>query len=148
MADHTRDDAGFTLIETIVALAILGAALVAFYAFLSTLMNAADRIRAAANAYDRHYNALELAKTVNPMDAPEGNFDLGTYRIHWTSQLIDKIIRSSRYPAGSGIFKIALYRLTLSFPDDSGTAPIVVTKLGYHRDNLPMDPMSIAHETQ
>lgn len=145
MADRTRHDAGFTLIETIVALAILGAALVAFYAFLSTLMNAAGRIRAASVSYDRHFNALELAKTLNPMDTPEGTFDLGTYHIHWTSQPIDNVRQSSRYPAGSGIFKVALYRLTLSFPDDQGTAPIEVTKLGYHRDNVPLDAMGFAN---
>lgn len=127
----------FTLIETIVALVILSSAVIVFYNFLSTALNSADRVQAASIAYDRHLNALELATSLNPMDFPQGVLDLGTYHIQWASQLLGNVRQSSRYPTGRGVFKIALYRITLSFPDDGQIAPIVVTRLGYRRDNLP-----------
>ena len=128
---------GFTLIETIVALVILSTAVIVFYNFLSGALNSAARVQAASIAYDRHVNALELATSLNPMDRPQGVLDLGTYHVQWTSQLIGNVRQSSRYPAGRGIFKVALYRVTLSFPDDTEIAPISVTRLGYHRDDVP-----------
>ncbi len=131
--DPRRPDAGFTLIETIVALVILSTALMTFYSFLSTSLNAAGRLEAAAIAYDRHVNALELAQTINPMETPSGTFDLGGYRIEWTSDQIGKARQSSLVPAGAGPFQVALYRVTFRCTGQPDIAPITITKLGYHR---------------
>ena len=125
------------MIETIVALVILSTAVVVFYNFLSSQLNGAGRVEAAANAFDRRTNALELATAINPMAMPQGTFDLGTYRIAWTSQPRGDVRQSMRYPAGRGIFKVALYRMTFTFPGDTETASIDVTRLGYRRDNVP-----------
>jgi len=135
--ERDRAEAGFTLLETIVALVILTAGLMGFYGFLVTMLNGANRLQAASVEYDRQANALELAKTLNPMDAPEGSFDLGSYRIRWSSQLLKSVHQSTRYPTGAGVFKVGLYLVTFSFPDDRDVASIAVTKLGYHRDNEP-----------
>src|ERR1700729_1050732 len=56
---------GFTLIEVLVALVILSAGLLVFYEFLSGALDAAGRVRHAAEAYDRDQNALALAATLN-----------------------------------------------------------------------------------
>jgi prepilin-type N-terminal cleavage/methylation domain-containing protein len=136
-ADRTQGDSGFTLIETIVALVILASAVAVFSSFLSGQLNGAGRVEQAADSYDRHMNALEIATAINPMATPQGTFDLGTYRIAWSSQLIGEVRQSSRYPAGRGIFKVGLYRITFSFIGDTQTAPIAVTRLGYRRDNEP-----------
>jgi len=129
--------AGFTLIEAIVALVILSAVMIGFYDFLSTALNGAHRMELASFAYDRRTNALELATALNPMDLPEGTLDLGKYRVHWTSHVLGDIRQSSRYPVGRGIFKVALYRMIFTFPDDAEVPPIEVTRLGYHRDDIP-----------
>ena len=130
-------ESGFTLIETLVALVVLAAALVVFYDFVSTSLNGARRLESAAIAYDRQTNALELATTLNPMEAPEGAVDLGGYRISWTSRLVGDLRRSSRYPVGQGIFDVALYRVTLAFSDNGRTPPIEVIRLGHHRTDVP-----------
>lgn len=129
--------AGFTLIEAIVALVILSAVMIGFYDFLSTALNGARRMELASIAYDQRTNALELATALNPMDLPEGTLDLGKYRVHWTSHVIGDIRQSSRYPVGQGIFKVALYRMIFTFPDEAEVPPIEVTRLGYQRDALP-----------
>jgi general secretion pathway protein I len=136
-ADHSHPASGFTLIETIVALVILSAVTIVFYNFLSTSLNGARRVEQTAIAYDHHMNALELATAVNPMAMPAGTMKVGTYRIHWTSRLLGDIRQSSKYPAGRGVFKIALYRMTFDFPDSVDIAPIEVTRMGYHRDDVP-----------
>jgi prepilin-type N-terminal cleavage/methylation domain-containing protein len=127
---------GFTLIETLVALVILSAALLAFYNFLSTSLNGAWRVESASIAYDRQMNALELATMLNPMDKPTGTVDLGTYQISWAAQAISEVRQSSRYPLGRGSFKVALYRVTLTFSNDARTPPVEVTRFGYHRPDI------------
>jgi general secretion pathway protein I len=131
---HKRSQAGFTLIEAVVALVILATALVGFYSFLSTTLNGANHLEQAAIGSDRRLNALELAATLNPMATPDGSFKLDSYRIEWHSKAVTQVQQSSRYPVGQGNFHIALYEVTLNFPDNPAIEPVVVTKLGYHRD--------------
>ena len=132
-AEPHRPEAGFTLLETIVALVILSAGLMAFYSFLVTMFQAADRLQAASIAYDRQANALELSQTINPMASPQGTFDAGTYHIAWTSERIRDERQSSRYRIGAGIFRVALYRMTFRFPDSRSVPPVEIAKLGYRR---------------
>jgi len=133
--------AGFTLIEVIVALAILAAGLMAFYEFLAASLRAADRVRAAAIEYDCDQNALALASGLNPMATPDGVLDLGAYRIRWHASRIGEVTRNSAgLNGGEGGFAVALYRVVLDFPDYREFAPVEVTILGYHRATVPERP--------
>jgi len=132
---------GFTLIEVIVALAILAAGLMGFYEFLASSLHAADRVRAAAEAYDRDRNALALAATLNPMATPDGVFPLGRYSIRWHAERITAPQKSmAASGSGPGPFTVALYRIVLDFPDDREFAPVTVTKLGYDREKTAAQP--------
>ena len=132
--------AGFTLIEVVVALVILSTVLLAFYEFLSSALASGDRARTAVASYDRGQNALALVTTLNPMEAPQGSFDLGSYRIRWRAQRIGAERQSNGYPSGRGRFTVALYRVVLDVPDDAKFPPLEVTKLGYHLIDLPGNP--------
>jgi prepilin-type N-terminal cleavage/methylation domain-containing protein len=142
--EPNRHEAGFTLLETVIALVVLAAGLMAFYGFLGTMFHGAERLEAASTAYDRHANALELARFLNPMDVPKGSYNLGSYRILWDSQLIRDVRQGSRYPVGSGLFKVALYRMTFTFPDDDSIAPVAIDKVGYQRSVTPLERMMSA----
>lgn len=131
-------EAGFTLLEVIVVLVILSAAMLAFYEFLSTATSAAERVRQAADGYDRDRNALALVASLNPMATPTGEIDLGAYRIRWRAELIQPVRQSTEYPSGGpGRFTVALYRVVLDFPDSANFPPLEVTKLGYHHEAAP-----------
>ena len=132
--------AGFTLIETLVALVILAASLLAFYEFLASALHGATAAERAAVAYDRRQSALALASALNPMEAPEGDLDLSVYRIHWHAERLGAARQSTGFPSGQGRFAIALYRIVLDFPGDPSVPAIAVTKLGYHRERLPDQP--------
>jgi prepilin-type N-terminal cleavage/methylation domain-containing protein len=136
-----QGESGFTLVEALVALVLLSVGLLAFYEFLGSALHAADRARHAAEGYDHDQNALALASTLNPMATPDGTFDLGTYRIRWRSEPLTAAFHSTSFPfPGQGQFLVALYRVTLDFPDDLAFAPVTVTKLGYHRETSSGPP--------
>ena len=139
-APDAANSAGFTLIETLVALVILAASLLAFYEFLAGALNGAAAAERAATDYDRRQSALALASTLNPMATPEGNFDLGAYRIHWRAERIGAVRQSSGFPSGKGRFTIALYHLVLDFPGERAVPDVEVTKLGYQREGPPDQP--------
>lgn len=132
MRPEPSDAAGFTLIEAVVALVLLSASLIAFHEFVGSALIGAGRVQQAALEYDCDRNALALASALNPMEAPEGSFDAGTYRIRWRSEPIGDALQSRAYPSGKGRFQIALYRLVLDFPERPQFAAVEVTKLGYH----------------
>ncbi len=139
-APDASPTAGFTLIETLVALVILAAALLAFYEFLASALHAATAAERAATAYDRRQSALALASTLNPMETPEGEFDLSVYRIHWRGERLGAVRPSSGFPSGRGRFSIALYKIVLDFPGDPDLPAVAVTKLGYHREGPSDQP--------
>jgi prepilin-type N-terminal cleavage/methylation domain-containing protein len=126
--------AGFTLIEVLVALTILAAALLGFYEFLSSSLAAARRAYEASAVYDRQQNAIALSTHLNPMEQPGGTFDLGQYRIRWKAFPVGEVRRNTAYPTGSGPFSVDLYRVVLDFPDDPTVAAVEVVKLGYRRE--------------
>jgi prepilin-type N-terminal cleavage/methylation domain-containing protein len=131
LPEPASETAGFTLVETLVALAVLAIMLLAFYQFLASALGGAAAAERAAIAYDRRQNALALAATLNPMEHPAGSFDLGSYRIRWRSQAIGIPRRNSGFVAGSGRFIVGLYRVVLDFPGEPGDPAVEVVKLGY-----------------
>jgi prepilin-type N-terminal cleavage/methylation domain-containing protein len=125
---------GFTLIETLVALVILSAVLMGFYELLSTVLNSARHVGDASIAFDRKANELELAAALNPMAYPQGSFELGRYRIAWTSRPLTAPRESTAFFEGAGPFTVALYDVQLTAPVETGNESTEVTVLGYHRD--------------
>lgn len=137
MPPDRRNTAGFTLIEALVALVLLSTGLIAFHEFLGSAFISAERVRQAASEYDCGQNALALASTLNPMAAPQGSFDAGTYHIRWRARRLGDVRQSRGYPSGRGRFQTALYRVVLDFPELPQFAAIEVTKLGYHLITSP-----------
>ncbi len=77
-----REESGFTLIETLVGLAIFSGVLIAIYAALSSALNTASRIVArqeAVDAVEAEFRRLR-AETVKPADRWDG--ETSSYR--WT----------------------------------------------------------------
>jgi general secretion pathway protein I len=101
--------AGFSLLEAIVALAIIGLALVPLLGFvaqsLDSVYRAADaQLRATVLA-----NAVDAMSGVNPMRDPRGEIDLGGPRVRWQSRALVSPMPNSNIPTGFGAFNVALY---------------------------------------
>ena len=83
---------GFTLIEAIVALAIIGITLIPIMAFIT---NASRQLAVAADSTQRAFAqqaTLGYIETINPLATPMGEADLTrALQIRWTSQ---EVVRS------------------------------------------------------
>ena len=106
---HTRlltaPDAGFSMLETIAALAILAMALIPLLSLQSQLASGAARLERQAELNRATEVAYTYLALVNPMLAPEGKQNLGDgWQVSWISSPLGApqparfgIGRSSRY---------------------------------------------------
>ncbi len=103
-------DVGFTLLEAIVAIALLGALMVPLYSLMSRNLDGLFRVGEANMRSELQLNALSLLDTVNPMDRPEGSMPLGNYVVSWKSTPVTAPVDGVGFPAGQSLYQIAMYR--------------------------------------
>ena len=76
---------GFTLLEAIVALVLIGSAGMALFSWINGNYISLSRIRDVNARSEATVNVLEYMDRVNPMLTPDGVAPLGAYSIRWRS---------------------------------------------------------------
>lgn len=119
-AHHRSSQAGFTLLEAIISIAVLLAALVPLYVLVSSVSQSAFRLDQANHRAEIETDALNIMAAVNPMDKPEGTVDLGPYSVHWTATVVAGPLDGSGYPTGISAYRIGLFDAKVQVSDPSG----------------------------
>ena len=81
-----RTRPGFSVMETLVAVALLAIAILPLYAFQQTLADTAARLQTASALLDAQESALAVLQTIDPIAEPQGEMDLGEWRLSWESR--------------------------------------------------------------
>lgn len=130
--------AGFSLLEAIVALAIIALALVPLLAFVAQSL---DQVYRAADAQLRATvmaNAVDAMSGVNPMRDPRGEIDLGGPRVRWQARPLVQPMTNANIPTGFGVFSVALYDVQASVVRGDGTPWFdFELRLAGHRRSVP-----------
>lgn len=116
----TRRSRGFTLVEVVVALAIVAIGLFAVFKTIGETAGSVERFRDATFAAwiaDNRLTELRLAGQMPSVDETEGELDFGGRRWHWTANVsqtpveglrrIDLSVRRADDPPGSSLATIA-----------------------------------------
>lgn len=127
--------AGFTLLEAIVALVLISGAGLALFSWMNGNIMALTRIHDANARSEATINILEYIERVNPMLAPEGRAPLGTYSIQWRSQPISRITEGANYPRGISLYQMALYSTTVTVTSEGGQTwfELQLQQVGYKK---------------
>lgn len=104
-----RQQAGFSLIEAIVAMALVGTVGIALFSWVYSSTNSVHRIETANARSLAMSEAIEFMQSINPMQHPEGKSDFGTYQISWKAEPISARIDGVNYPKGQGLYEFSLY---------------------------------------
>lgn len=113
---------GFTLLEAVVALAILAAAGLALFAAMSQSLQMVGRAQFAAETDAALRNAVAWTEQVNPMEQPEGEQSIGRYLLRWTSEPVEPPRDNTTDYLEPGLYEVGLYRMRLELWRDGTLA--------------------------
>ena len=127
--------AGFSLLEAIVALAVVGILGTVLFTWAASMQRTLASIQDRTAREEAVLNALEFLKTVNPMERGEGTQQLGRYQIRWRAREIAAPSDAVDYPTGTGPYRVALYstRVTVDLDDRPDWHQFDVKQVGYRR---------------
>jgi hypothetical protein len=128
-------DLGFTLLEAVVAVAIVGLALVPLIIFISQMVTGLTRA-ADSNAINlAKLSILEFLDPLNPLEYPVGQDKIGDLSIHWESTNIVPPNEGVHINAGLAGFSLGFYRVHVSVerPMRGVWFTFDMRKVGYRR---------------
>jgi len=142
-ARRRKSVAGFTLLEAIMAIALLAIAVMPLYEFFGRSLNGLYRAAESNQESDLNLTVIAYLTGLNPMERPEGEDALGAYRIRWRSEELVPATDTMAYPRGLGLYQTALYRVTGEVIEGSRVrSRIAIRLVGYKRarELLPFGP--------
>src|SRR5690606_22724338 len=133
-----RSVRGFSLLEAVVALAILAAAGLALFAAMSQSMQMVGRAEDSRASDAAMRNALAWVEQLNPMETPSGELQFPPYTVSWTSALVEPARPSATGYLLPGLYDVGLYRLELTLRRDNALVrDFEVRKIGYRQVREP-----------
>lgn len=137
-----RRSAGFTLIEAMVAMVIIGGAGMALFTWVNASIVALRRVEDANARSAAIANAIEYMQSVNPMAKPEGQVSLGAYQLSWKAQPQTPITDGAARLMSASQFQLALYdtQVKATLSDGSYWFDFKMTLVGYKRVREYVNP--------
>lgn len=136
-----RSDArarGFSLLEAVVALAILAAAGLALFASLTQSVQMVGRAERAREVDLALRNALAWVERINPMESPEGERELGAYRLRWQAGPVEPPRDGVTGYLQPGLYQVGLYRMRLElWRDGVLEREAALNRVGYRQVRRP-----------
>ena len=126
---------GFSLIEAIVALALIGGVGIALLGWINSNITALNRVQDANARAEATANVLEYMNTVNPMINPEGKASLGGYQLAWKAAPVTAVEDGANYPSGISLYQFALYdnAVKVQTADGQPWFDLTLRQVGYKR---------------
>ena len=127
-------EAGFGLLEGLVAIALLAGTMVAIFALVGNTLSSAYRVGNSNASVQITLNAIETMAAINPMVQGSGKIDLGPYTVSWTSALATPVIDRS-----GSLYQIGLFNSDVRVEDRPGSilARFTLRQIGYRRVRDP-----------
>jgi general secretion pathway protein I len=109
-----RRQAGFGLLEALVALVLLSSVGFTLLAWIQQNLDTLQRLRGIYAEVDAHKSVLAWSRSLNPMERPSGEVTVGTLRLNWKAVGTGEPVTQTGYPAGMGLHDLALYDVSIT----------------------------------
>ena len=129
-----KRQAGFTLLEAIVAITIFATSALGLYAWINSMMIGTARFTEISVESTDVDNAVDYLSMVNPSATPSGSQQLGDLTLSWTSELVEPPRSGRLVPA----WELGLYDLDVTlqrpgYPDRRLRLRLSFLQLPLHR---------------
>ncbi|HMO45615.1 MAG TPA: type II secretion system protein [Rubrivivax sp.] len=131
-----RAQAGFGMLEAIVALVLFALVGSTLFAWIDTNLAAASRLRQREHAQHQIQLATAWLQTRNPLAEPSGEAEPepGT-RLRWQARAVTPLTPGAPFPGGSySPFRLRLYELEVTVSAADAETHFVLRRLGHERD--------------
>ena len=108
---------GFSLLEALVAIALISMALLPLMSLQQSDIGLARRTEVVSRRGEVSSSALAFVAGINPDRNPSGAAEIAPYEIYWTSKVIGAARPSAARPFGVGRFMLTLYELDIEVID-------------------------------
>ena len=109
--------AGFTVLESMVAMVVFAGVALALYGLLNTNLIALGRAHDVSRQMTVARQALQYLATVNPSDGETGEVRLDGVDIVWSARLLEPLRRSQTVAGDRGKFRVGLYEIVFQLHD-------------------------------
>ncbi len=134
---------GFTFVEALVALVILGMAAIPILMLLSQSVDQLGKISETTARAEAMRTALAIIDPINPIDRPNGELNLADYTLTWTSEEIIPPNENVVIGVGLAGYRVGFYNVEVSFLRDGDTwFSFGTRKTGYRRIQSTNGPFS------
>ncbi len=134
---------GFTLLEAIVAVAVVGIALIPIITFISQMVVGLNRAGDSNARNLAQQSIIELLEPLNPLEEPNGGEQIGNLNIRWESQALIPPNTAIRPGTGLAAFGIGFYNVKVSVVRNDRAGEwfaFDMRKVGYRRINANILP--------
>ena len=104
-------NAGFTLLESLVAMVVFAGAAIALYGLFNTNLIALGRAKDVSRQMSAARHALEYFAAVDPREERTGRIRVDGIDIVWSATLVEPARRSRTAAGDHGNFEIGLYKV-------------------------------------
>lgn len=123
---------GFTLLEVMVAMVLLATAGMTVYSWINSNLISLNRVREHVLNQQAGHNALAFMQTVNPMEKPAGQADVGSLVIHWQARSLEGPVPGVGHPFGTSLYDLELFDTDVVVTrKDKKIAAFTLRQVGY-----------------
>ncbi len=112
-ARPARHPRGFTLLEAIVALALVAGLGGAIFVWVNQSLASVNRVNEVYAELEARRNMAQWLRMLNPMVQPSGRRDFGDFVLEWSSKPLVGPVDQMGYPAGTGLYEVGLYEVRM-----------------------------------
>lgn len=117
--NETTRSAGFTILETMVAMVVFAGAAMALYGLFNTNLIALGRAHDVSRQMSAAHHAVEYLAGINPQDGHAGQMRVNGIDIVWSARLLEPARQSQTVTGERGYFEVGLYEILFE-PSDAG----------------------------
>lgn len=137
---RARDQHGFSLLEAIVAMAVLATVGMALFAAMSQSTQMVARAEHARRIDSAVRNAAAWMASVNPTETPQGEQELGDVTLRWSSDLVEPVRDAMTGYLQPGLYEVGLYQVRMELSQDGRPlAETSIRRVGYRQVREPAE---------